>query len=125
MSKECYIPPHPPKFNPQFDVDKEFDWFSNLEGNLSVLNPITNTSNFNVPEFEESESALISRCNTVLSKLIEENTDEDLVIVSHAPCLLAFALAMSGETAETANIEPWVLGGVNCYVQKSGKVRVW
>ena len=102
VSKDCYIPP---------SIDSQ-PWYASMpqidRGYTSVMPPLW------MPTFEESESSLITRCSNVMSKLLAAHSG-DLVVVSHAPCLLAFALALSGNSIGACRLKPAVLGGVTCF----------
>jgi broad specificity phosphatase PhoE len=105
VSPDNYIPP------PQ---DSE-DWYADLPQGMIDK---SYASIFPVPTFEESEEALITRCDAVVRRLASLHYDKDIVLISHAPCLLAFALSLSGETPEKSTIRPWVLGGVTSFVRR-------
>ncbi|GMI22884.1 hypothetical protein TeGR_g11993 [Tetraparma gracilis] len=75
------------------------------------------------PPFPESEPALLARCAAALQALCARFPHADLALVSHAPCLLAFALALSGASPEDARLRPWVLGGVSTYAREGGGWR--
>ena len=108
VSKDCYVPP-------VIGSEEEEDWsfpMNNIDRSYAPAFP--------TPLFEESEAALLSRCDTVIRRLVELHPTADLVIVSHAPCLLAFALALASATPETASLKPWVLGAVSSFRKGEG-----
>ena len=109
VSKDCYVPP---------PIDSE-PWYSDItmvdRSYKSVMEDGW------LPKFEESEEDLLKRADLVLAKLIKVNKDYDLAIVSHAPCLLAFALSMAGEEPSSHTLNPSTLGSVTCFVKEEGK----
>jgi hypothetical protein len=69
--------------------------------------------------FPESEKQLFQRCETTLSKLINNTTKYgSICIVSHAPCLqaMAYYLDIDSKTPEESKIvKPWPLGGITMF----------
>jgi hypothetical protein len=62
------------------------------------------------PEFPENEAQLHLRMSTTWKKLLLLNPKENIVIVSHAPCIQALTYAALRE--DKAATKPWPLGGI-------------
>jgi broad specificity phosphatase PhoE len=103
---ECFVP----------DPIASSDWASDM-GNIDR----EYKSVFPLPAFPETEEAMLLRCGDVVRSIAKLHADKDLVLVSHAPCLLAFAMALSGASPLTAQISPWVLGGVSTFVRQGNE----
>ena len=69
------------------------------------------------PQFPETEDALVVRCASTLKKILDQDKQESIAIVSHAPCDIAMALHLAGKSFDQAKglWEPWPLGGLTLF----------
>lgn len=67
--------------------------------------------------YTESEPALLTRMSDTLTRLLAQSPTASFLIVSHAPCLLAAALALEGKGAAASQLEPWPLGGITQFTR--------
>jgi len=86
-------------------------------------NNISLGANGRTPLWIESESDLLDRCETTLSRLIElhNNDAQSMCIVSHAPCDQAMAYYLEKQQSRTiespkdSKLSPWPLGGITVF----------
>ena len=78
------------------------------------------------PRFPESEPQLFRRCRTTLQKLFKKLGDTDsIVVVGHAPCVQAMALALEtggADPTQSKIVKPWSLGGITLFSRPVGGV---
>ena len=88
------------------------------------------------PRWTESEEDLLRRCETTLSRILQDNSNsnsnsnnsnsnsnsntnagESICIVSHAPCdqAMAYYLETGSETPQDSKLTPWPLGGITMF----------
>ena len=67
------------------------------------------------PHFQETEEALLLRCATTLTRILEHSNGESLAIVSHAPCDQALALHLEAKNVSDSKLGPWPLGGITMF----------
>jgi hypothetical protein len=67
------------------------------------------------PHFQETEEALLLRCATTLTRILEHSDGESLAIVSHAPCDQAMALFLEAKGVSDSKLGPWPLGGITMF----------
>ncbi len=94
VGKDNYTPPSPTSLKKTFkNIDVSYKSFLH-------------------PTFPESEPELLVRMKHVVDGLCKKYKGKNLLLVSHAPCDLAIALALSNGTPEKHDLDPYPLGGV-------------
>ena len=103
--------------------------FDSIDTSYRSVNPIVaddaTEAPPGAPKFPETEETLCVRCSTTLDKLLElaahqedggGDDDENIAIVSHAPCDIAMALHLTGSSLqESTSLEAWPLGGLTLF----------
>jgi broad specificity phosphatase PhoE len=94
--------------------------FPTIDASFESVNPVdeSDTSAKGAPHFEESEQALYERVACTLERLFDhhQTNNENLCIVSHAPCLQGMAMILEGKKDPSeSSFGPWSLGGVTCF----------
>jgi broad specificity phosphatase PhoE len=97
--------------------------FPSIDTMFQSVNPVDKLDGAptGAPHFVESEQALFERVACTLDRLLDyhhslPNKNENLCIVSHAPCLQGMALILEDKNDPTqSSFGPWSLGGVTCF----------
>jgi broad specificity phosphatase PhoE len=97
--------------------------YGTIDTTFQSLNPCVADDATDVPvgavQFEETEEALLQRCATTLTRIIEQHPNgESFAIVSHAPCDQALALHLEGKGVSESKLLPWPLGGITVFSRK-------
>ena len=110
--------------------------FDTIDTSYTSINPVHEGSSIpppkkGVPYFEETEEALYDRIELTLDLLFEQHTqtNDNICIVSHAPCLQAMALTLEGKKDPAlSSFGPWSLGGITRFsrdVDESSTKKEW
>jgi broad specificity phosphatase PhoE len=97
-------------------ADQLAEVYGTIDLTYTTLNPAVPDDAGDVPKgaphYEESEEALLQRCATTLSRILDYSKGDSFVLVSHAPCDQALALHLEGKEPSNSNLAPWPLGGI-------------
>ncbi|CAB9518163.1 expressed unknown protein [Seminavis robusta] len=91
--------------------------FPLVDATYQSVNAASSTGAEGSPHFPETEENLVVRCAATLDKLLGDTTSENqnMAIVSHAPCNIALALHLEGSSLKESKREPWPLGGLTLF----------
>jgi broad specificity phosphatase PhoE len=93
--------------------------YGTIDTTYQSVNPHAPDDSVDVPEgaphFQETEEALLLRCATTLTRILEHSNGESLAIVSHAPCDQALALYLEAKVVSDSKLGPWPLGGITMF----------
>ena len=81
------------------------DGREDLVGETSAAGPVR-------AKFPESEEQLFARMQAAIDVLAARDDADAIIVVSHAPCCLAAAVALEGRGAADSTIAPMALGGL-------------
>jgi broad specificity phosphatase PhoE len=94
--------------------------FDTIDASYESVNPVAKDDSQIVPEgsphFIENEDALLMRCATTITRLLDAAQGKSIAIVSHAPCDQAIAFHLEGAaTVSESKLGPWPLGGITMF----------
>jgi broad specificity phosphatase PhoE len=94
--------------------------FDTIDTSYESVNPVVKDESQIVPSgsphFIETEDALLVRCATTITRLLEAAQGQSIAIISHAPCDQAIALHLEGAaTISESKLGPWPLGGITMF----------
>lgn len=97
----------------------------NIDLNYRSVNPVVKdgtpreSAPQGAPLFIESQADLYARCATTVSRILETINEDNIVIVSHAPCLQMMALKLEGYTDPSeSKLGYWSLGGLTRFSRR-------
>lgn len=109
--------------------------FPSIDASFQSVNPVDESDDPppGAPHFQESETALYERVACTLDRLFDHHSrqskNENLCIVSHAPCLQGMALALEGKSDPAQScFGAWSLGGITCFsreIHDNSTVEGW
>lgn len=124
LTPSLLVEPDGKKTEPQTAVQLS-KRFSSIDVSYNSVNPVVSDDDCTdvppgAPHFVETEPALLKRCETTLTRVLDQVGDESIAIVSHAPCDQAMALFLEGAPSlKDSKLGPWPLGGITMFSRDS------